>query len=82
MQMSSIRLLKDHDAKNSEGKPVKHAKGVVISVPFGVGRELIAAGIGMYASEYVEPVAPKRLEPAIETTPKAIAQSLQPLKQK
>ncbi len=37
--MSSIRLLKDH---------AKGSKGQTVSVPFGLGVELVASGIGEY----------------------------------
>lgn len=38
--MSSIRLLKDY--------PPRGQKGEVISVPFGLGRELVSKGVGAY----------------------------------
>ena len=50
--MSSIRLKKDYDGKKS---------GAIISVPFAVGKNLIAQGIG----EYPEDIPPGGL-PAVE----------------
>ena len=61
--MSSIRLLKDHE----RGK-----RGTVISVPFGLGAELIAAGIGERPGPVPEAVAEIQAAPvAVVSTPAA-----------
>jgi hypothetical protein len=48
--MSSIRLLQDHE---------KGKRGQVVSVPFGVGQNMVAQGIG----EYPTPGAPPAPRP-------------------
>lgn len=47
--MSSIRLLKEHEG---------NAKGAIVSVPFVKGKELLAAGIGVYLDQGA-PAKPK-----------------------
>ncbi len=54
--MSSIVLLKDHKDHHT-GEPRK--KGDTISVPFGVGKDMVARGIGVYPAQElsVKPIA-------------------------
>jgi hypothetical protein len=49
--MSSILLAKDHEGNK---------KGEIISVPFQVGKQLIAQGIGCYPAQKVEQKKPPR----------------------
>lgn len=49
--MSTIRLLRDHESRiEHQDRKISGKKGDVISVPFTLGREMIAAGEASYAT--------------------------------
>lgn len=53
--MSTVILTQDWEREKPGGEKTSHKKGEKISVPFFIGKDLIANGIGVYPQQPVKP---------------------------
>lgn len=77
--MSSMFMIKDHRATNAAGEPVEHKKGEVVSVPFGVGKQMIAAGVARYWNDGQGEEPPEAEAPKLKAHGKVEAAHQEPI---